>query len=178
LFPIFATDILHGDSLILGCLKGAVCVGAVGMSVVVAHRPLRHAGRSLLWAFVGFGLVTIVFGFSRNVYLSLAMMILLGAFDNISVILRGTLVQMLTPNRLMGRVQAVNFLFITSSNELGAFESGSVAAAFGPVFSVVSGGMGTILVVALVAKHWPELGKLDKLERPETVPVEGEIKAD
>jgi len=176
LLPVFATDILHRDSLALGYLRAAPFLGAVAMAAFVAHRPLRHAGRTLLWAVVGFGLATIIFGFSHNFYLSLIMMVLLGAFDSISVILRGTLVQMLTPNRLMGRVQAVNFLFITSSNELGAFESGTVAAAFGPVFSVVSGGIGTIPVVALVARVWPELRKLDKLERPEKVPPEGELK--
>jgi MFS family permease len=175
LLPMFATDILHRDSLALGYLRAAPFLGAVAMAAFVAHRPLRQAGKTLLWAVAGFGLATIVFGFSRNFYLSLFMMVFLGAFDSISVILRGTLVQMLTPNRLMGRVQAVNFLFITSSNELGAFESGAVAWAFGPVFAVVSGGIGTLLVVSWVAKHWPELRKLDKLERPGKIPVEGEL---
>jgi MFS family permease len=173
LLPMFAVDILHGDSLTLGYLRAAPFLGAVAVAAFLAHRPLRHAGQTLLWAVTGFGLVTIVFGFSRNVYLSILMMVLLGAFDSISVILRATLVQVLTPNRLMGRVQAVNFLFITSSNEFGAFESGTVAAAFGPVFSVVSGGIGTVLVVAWVAKHWPDLRKLDKLEKPEKTETEG-----
>lgn len=166
LLPMFATDILHGDSLTLGFLRAAPFVGAVAMAAFLAHRPLRNAGPTLLWAVAGFGIATIVFGFSRNLYLSLAMMVLLGALDSISVVLRGTLVQLFTPDRLMGRVQAVNFLFITSSNELGAFESGAVAAAFGPVASVVSGGIGTLLVVACVAKVWPQLRGLDRLERP------------
>jgi MFS family permease len=176
LLPIYAVDILHGDSLTLGYLRAAICLGAIGMAMVVAHRPLRRAGKTLLWAVAGYGLATIVFGFSKNLVLSLCMMALLGALDNISVILRGTLVQMLTPNRLMGRVQAVNFLFITSSNELGAFESGTVAAVFGTVFAVVSGGVGTILVVLLVAKYWPELRKLDQLDQVGKIPDEVEIK--
>jgi MFS family permease len=150
----------------MGCLRASLSAGAVVMAASLAHRPLRKAGRTLLWAVAGFGAATIAFGFSRNFWLSLVIMALLGALDSISVILRATLVQVLTPDRLLGRVQAVNFLFIISSNELGAFESGTVAAAFGPVVSAVSGGVGTLLVVWAVWRHWPELSRLDKLEKP------------
>jgi MFS family permease len=166
LLPVFATDILHRDSVALGYLRAAPFAGAILMATFLAHRPMRNAGRTLLWAVAGFGVATVVFGFSRNFWLSLGMMALLGCLDSVSVILRGTLVQVFTPDHLLGRVQAVNFLFIISSNELGAFESGVVAEAFGPVFSVVFGGVMSILVVLLVIRLWPEILKLDKLEKP------------
>ncbi len=169
ILPMFATDILHGDSVTYGYLRAAPCLGAVVMAAFLAHRPLRDAGRTLLWAVAGFGVATIAFGLSKNLYLSIALMAILGGLDSISVILRATLVQVLTPHRLMGRVQAVNYLFITSSNELGTFESGAVAALFGPVLSAVSGGIGTLLVVAWVAKKWPQVAQLDRLERPEHI---------
>ena len=117
----------------------------------------------MLLAVAGFGAATIVFGFSKNHLLSFAMLALTGAFDNVSVVVRGTLVQTLTPDEMRGRVSAVNSLFISSSNELGAFESGATAALFGPVASVVGGGVGTILVVLLTAVHWPRLVRLGPL---------------
>ena len=164
MLPVYASDILHVGPLYYGYLQAGPFLGAVVMTWFLAHRPLRKAGKTLLFAVAGFGLGTVVFGFSRNYWLSLAMMVLIGGFDCVSVILRGTLVQVLTPDRLMGRVQAVNFLFITSSNELGYFESGAVASLLGPVFSVVSGGIVTILVVLGAVKKWPELLKLDELK--------------
>jgi hypothetical protein len=166
LLPVFATDILHRDSVALGYLRAAPFVGAILMATYLAHRPLRNAGRTLLWAVAGFGVATMIFGFSRNFWLSLGMMAVVGGLDSISVILRGTLVQVFTPDHLLGRVQAVNFLFIISSNELGAFESGVMAEAFGPVFSVVFGGVMSVLVVLLVIRLWPQILKLDKLEKP------------
>jgi MFS family permease len=166
LLPAFVTDILHRDARSLGYLRAALALGAVSMAAFLAHWPLKKAGKTLLWAVSGFGLATIVFGLSRNFYLSLSMMVLLGALDNISVVIRHTLVQLLTPDRLLGRVQALNFLFIVSSNELGAFESGVVAALIGTVSSVVAGGAAAILVVLLVARLWPGLLKLDELKAP------------
>jgi MFS family permease len=125
--------------------------------------PLQKAGKILLWAVAGFGAATIIFGFSRSFWLSLLMLVLSGAFDNISAVIRNTLVQVQTPDYLRGRVSAINSVFISSSNELGGFESGFTAALFGPVASVVSGGIGTIAVVLVVALVWPQLRKLGSL---------------
>jgi MFS family permease len=175
LLPIFTQKILQVDERGYGLLRTAPALGALGMALVLAHRPpLRRAGRALLLAVAGFGVATIVFGLSRNYYLSFAMMVLTGALDNISVVVRGTLMQVLTPNEMRGRVGAVNFIFISSSNELGAFESGMTAAWFGPVGSVVFGGVGTLLVVGLVALRWPQLlrlGALHTLQPPAAPPA-------
>src|SRR5207253_3890787 len=126
--------------------------------------PLKRAGRTLLLAVAGFGAATIVFGWSQNYWLSLFMLALTGAFDNISVVVRHTLVQLLTPDSMRGRVSAVNQVFIGSSNELGGLESGVTAQIFGPVLSVVGGGIGTILVVVLVASKWPSVRKFGSLQ--------------
>ena len=131
------------------------------MALILAHRPpLRQAGPALLWAVAGFGAATIVFGLSRNPYLSFALLMLTGALDNVSVVVRSTLVQVLTPDSMRGRVSAVNAIFIGSSNELGEFESGMAAQLFGPVASVVGGGIGTILVVLVVGLAWPSVRRL------------------
>jgi MFS family permease len=115
----------------------------MAMALTLAHLPpMRRAGLTLLWSVAGFGVATIVFGLSRSFWLSMAALVLTGAFDNISVVVRHTLVQLLTPDPMRGRVSAVNNIFIGSSNELGAFESGITAALFGPVISVVGGGSG------------------------------------
>jgi len=132
--------------------------------VTLSHLPpLRRAGRALLLAVTAFGAVTIVFGLSTWFWLSLLMLACCGAADNISVVIRHSLVQLGTPDDMRGRVSAVNSVFISASNELGSFESGLVARFFGPVMSVVSGGIGTIVVVALAAWIWPEIRKLQKL---------------
>jgi MFS family permease len=125
---------------------------------------LQKAGRTMLWAVVGFGLGTIAFGFSHWFWLSFAMLFLCGMMDNISVVVRHTLVQLLTPDEKRGRVSAVNSLFIGTSNELGGFESGFVAHFAGPIFSVVSGGIGTVLVVLVVAAIWPEMRRYGRLD--------------
>jgi MFS family permease len=131
---------------------------------VLAHRPpLEKAGRALLWAVGLFGLATIGFGLSRSFILSLGMLALCGATDNVSVVVRHTLVQLLTPDEKRGRVSAVNSLFIGTSNELGGFESGLTAYWFGPVISVVAGGAGTIIVVLGVALLWPEIRRYGRL---------------
>jgi MFS family permease len=149
------------------------------MAMALAHRPpLRRAGPTLLWAVTGFGVATVVFGLSRNPILSFAMLALTGALDNISMVVRGTLVQVLTPDVLRGRVSAVNALFIGSSNELGAFESGITADWFGPVLSVVGGGIGTILVVLAVLLRWPEVVRLGALRPASAAEKDGVAQAE
>lgn len=166
LLPIFADQILHCGPIGLGWLRAAPAIGAFVMAVLIAYLPpMRQAGRTLLWCVSGFGAATIVFGASHWFWLSLAMLFLTGIFDSVSVIVRQTLVQLLTPDEMRGRVSAVNNIFIGTSNEFGALESGLTAAAFGPVLSVVGGGVGTILAVLFVAWKWPQtrqLGALDK----------------
>jgi MFS family permease len=165
LLPVYAKDILHAGPTGLGLLQAALPAGSLVCALFLAHRaPLQKAGRTLLWAVAGFGLATIGFGFSHWFWFSFAMLFLCGAMDNVSVVVRHTLVQLLTPDEKRGRVSAVNSLFIGTSNELGGFESGLVAQLFGPVFSVVSGGVGTILVVIAVAAFWPEIRKYGRLD--------------
>ena len=158
LMPIYAKDILNVGPTGLGWLMAAPAVGACTMAVVQAHTgQFKRAGLAVLLAVMGFGAATILFGISHLFWLSLAALILLGACDNISVVLRVTLVQVMTPDEMRGRVSSLNSLFIGSSNELGAVESGVVAGLFGPVFSVVSGGIGTIVVALIVAYLSPQL---------------------
>ena len=164
LLPIFAKDILHVGPVGLGWLRAAPSVGAVLMALTIAHTPpFKRAGRVLLWAVVVFGVATIVFGLSRNFYLSLAALLVLGAADNISVVIRHSLLLLRTPDAMRGRIAAVNGIFISASNELGGFESGLVAWLFTPVVSVVLGGVGTILVVLAVAYFAPEMRRLGTL---------------
>ncbi len=166
LLPIFADQILRCGPIGLGWLRAAPAVGAFVMAVTIAYLPpMRQAGRTLLWCVSGFGLATIVFGLSRWFWLSLAMLFLTGMFDSVSVIVRQSLVQLLTPDEMRGRVTAVNNIFIGTSNEFGAVESGLTAAVFGPVLSVVGGGIGTILVVLGVAWKWPETRKIGALDK-------------
>jgi len=165
LMPIFAQEILHVGPIGFGWLRAAPAIGAFSMAMLLAHRrPLQRPGRALLWAVAAFGLATILFGFSRWFWLSMVALILTGAFDNISVVIRHTLIQILTPDSKRGRVSAVNSVFIGASNELGGFESGVTAAWFGPITSVVAGGIGTLLVVASVALAWPQLRSLGPLQ--------------
>ncbi len=167
LLPIYARDILAIGPTGLGWLRAAPSVGALVMALTLAHRPpLRRAGRALLWSVAGFGVATVVFGLSRDPLLSFVMLALTGALDNVSIVVRGTLVQLLTPDEMRGRVSAVNTIFIVTSNELGAFESGMTAWLFGPVVSVVGGGIGTVLVVIAVALRWPQVLRLGPLQAP------------
>lgn len=164
LLPIFAKNILHVGPFGLGCLQGADSVGAVSMALLLAYRPpFQHAGRTLLLAVTGFGIVTIIFGLSHWFWLSLLALFVLGACDNISVVIRSTLALVRTPDEMRGRVGAVNSLFIGTSNQLGGFESGLTAQLFGPVISVVAGGIGTILVVILVGTFWSDMRNLRTL---------------
>jgi len=167
MMPIYAKDILHVGPRGLGWLMSAPSLGAFSMALLQAHRgPLKKAGRTLLFAVAGFGIVTIVFGISKNFWLSMLMLYILGSCDNISVVVRSTLVQVLTPDVMRGRVSALNSLFIGTSNELGAFESGLVANFLGPVFSVVSGGVGTLLIVLGIAGLSPKLRRYGRLDQP------------
>jgi MFS family permease len=161
LLPVFAKDILHVGAEGFGWLRAAPSIGAVLVAILLLGRPpMRRAGRSLLMAVAGFGIATIVFGLSRSFPLSLVMLVLAGGLDMISVVVRQTLVQLRTPDEMRGRVSAVNSVFIDTSNELGGFESGASAALFGPVVSVVGGGIVTVLVVSAVAIAWPELRRM------------------
>jgi MFS family permease len=164
LLPIFAKDILQVGPSGLGWLRAAPSVGALLVMLTIAHRPpMQRTGWTLLTAVGGFGLATIVFGMSRSFPLSMVMLFILGGLDGISMVIRSTLVQLWTPDEMRGRVSAVNSVFIDMSNELGGFESGTLAALLGPVVAVVGGGIGTMIVVAGVAAKWPELRKLKTL---------------
>ena len=164
LLPVFAKDILHVDATGLGILRAAPSVGALLMALTIARRPpFQRAGRTLLLAVAGFGIATIVFGLSTSFWLSLAMLFLLGALDNISVVVRHTLIMIQTPDEMRGRVAAVNSVFIGASNELGGFESGVAAALLGPVGAVVFGGIGTMVVVAAIAYLVPPLRRYGTL---------------
>jgi len=148
LLPIYAKDILHANATGFGWLRAAPSIGAVSMAVLLSHAKKNpRPGRLLLLAVLGFGAATVVFGFSRNIWISFLMLLLTGACDNISVVLRQSLVQLRTPDFLKGRVLAVQNIFISCSNQLGAVESGWTAAWFGPVISVVGGGLATIAIV-------------------------------
>jgi MFS family permease len=166
LLPIFARDILAVGPVGLGWLRAAPSAGALAMALVQTRLPpWERPGRVLLIVVAGFGLATVGFGLSRWFPLSLACLFLCGAFDQVSVVIRVTLEQVLTPDHLRGRVSAVHAVFVSFSNELGAFESGATAALFGAVPSVVAGGIGTLLVVLIVARAWPALPALGPLAR-------------
>jgi len=164
LLPVFARDILRVGPTGLGLLQAAPSVGALCMTLCLAHTPpFKKAGRALLLAVAIFGLATCIFGVSHLFWLSLLMLAVLGASDNISVVIRSTLLLTRTPDEMRGRVSSVNALFINMSNQLGGFESGLLAQLFGPVVAVSAGGLGTILVVLLVAVLWPEMRHLGAL---------------
>jgi len=161
-----ADHILHCGPVGLGWLRASPAIGAFAMALVVAHLPpMKHAGKTLLWCVTAFGIATIIFGLSKAFWFSLVVLFLIGAFDSVSVIIRGSIVQLVTPDEMRGRVSAVNNIFIGTSNEFGALESGLTAALFGPVISVVAGGIGTILVVLGVALRWPQTRRIGALDR-------------
>ncbi len=176
LLPAFARDILHVDARGLGWLRAAPSIGALVMALVTTRlAPWKHSGRVLLISVAGFGLATVGFGLSKSFLLSMVCLAFTGVFDNISVVIRLTLEQLVTPNRLRGRVSAVHYVFIGLSNEMGEFESGVTAALIGPVGSVLLGGLGTLVVVAVIALRWPVLRRLGRLGDlvavdPETIP--------
>jgi MFS family permease len=171
LLPVYASEILKTGPWGLGLLRSAPGVGAATMAIVVAHWPIRRrAGQIMLWCVAAFGVCTILFGISRSLILSLVALLLVGASDMVSVIIRATLVQVATPDEMRGRVNAVDMLFIGVSNELGEFESGLTAHWFGTVPAVVLGGIGTLLVIGTWAWLFPELRNADQLTVAELVP--------
>jgi len=164
LLPVYAREILRTGPWGLGLLRSAPGVGAVAMAILLAHRPVRRrAGATMLWCVTGFGVFTILFGISHSIWLSLTALVLVGATDMVSVVIRGILVQVATPDEMRGRVNAVDMIFIGASNELGQFESGLTAHWFGTVPAVVLGGVGTLLVIAIWAWRFPELRQADQL---------------
>ncbi len=174
LLPVYAKEILHTGPWGLGLLRTAPGVGAALMALLVAHRPLRgRSGPTLLWSVAGFGIFTIVFGLSRNLTVSLIALLLLGASDMISVIIRATLTQLATPDEMRGRVTAVDMIFIGTSNEFGQFESGVTAQWFGTVPAVFLGGVGTLVVIGLWAWMFPELRQAGDLQAITSAGLQG-----
>ena len=164
LLPVYARDILHAGPFGLGLLRAAPAVGALAVALTLARQPLqRHEGIWMFGAVALFGAATIVFGLSRSVPLSIAALAVLGGADVVSVVIRSTLIQLRTPDDMRGRVGSVNMLFIGSSNQLGEFESGTLAAWLGAVPAVVLGGVGTLAVVAFGVWAFPTLKKLDRI---------------
>jgi MFS family permease len=171
LLPVYAQDILHAGPYGLGILRSAPGLGSILMGVTMAHFPLRHrAGVTMLACVFGFGILTIVFGLSHNILLSMAALVGLGACDMVSVFVRQNLIQLKTPDSMRGRVAAVNMLFIGASNEVGQFESGITAQWFGTVPAVVYGGLGTMAIVLLWSKLFPALRDVDQLQAREDHP--------
>lgn len=164
LLPIFASEILHVGPQGLGVLRAAPAAGAVLVSIVLVHRKIRRAGKTLFLCVGTFGLCWILFAISRSFWLSLALLVVSGMVDNVSVIIRSTLLTLRTPQHMLGRVSAVNQIFIGSSNEIGSFESGVAAKLLGAVRSVIFGGIVTLGVVGVTAWRIPRLRKLDELE--------------
>jgi len=164
LLPVYAKEILHTGPWGLGLLRSAPGIGAGVMTLLIAYQPIRRrAGATMLWCVGGFGVFTMMFGFSRSLPLSLISLMFVGAADMVSVVVRGVLIQIETPDEMRGRVNAVDMIFIGASNELGEFESGLAAQWFGAVPAVVLGGLGTVLVTVLWAWIFPELRRADKL---------------
>jgi len=171
LLPVFAKDVLHVGPTGLGVLRAAPAAGALVASLVLARRPVgRHAGRKLLGVVAAFGACMVVFGLSRSMWLSLLVLAVSGGVDLVSVVLRQTILPLVTPDELRGRVNAVEMVFISASNELGAFESGVAAALLGAVPAVVAGGAATVAIALLWTRLFPALARVDRLE--ELRPVE------
>jgi MFS family permease len=181
LLPVYAQDVLDVGATGFGWLRAMPSIGAMLMALTLATlAPIRRAGHAMLGAVAVFGGATIVFGMSTSFPLSLAALLVMGAADNISVVVRATLVQLLTPDAMRGRVSAINAIFINTSNEIGEFESGVTAQWFGPVLAVAGGGVMTLVTVAVVAAKWPVLRTLGRLEdiRPRALePDEGGVEA-
>jgi MFS family permease len=164
LLPIYAVKILHIGAIGYGIMNSAPGIGAMIVALLIARRPIsRGAGPLLLWCVAGFGVATIVFGVSRNLALSLLALAATGGFDIVSVVIRNALVQLNTPNQMRGRVSAIENIFIGASNQLGAFESGTVAGFIGPELSVALGGVATLVVVGLWIRLFPVLARYDRL---------------
>lgn len=179
LMPIYARDILHVGAVGNGLLRAAPGVGAALVAMIIAFLPpMRRAGAVMYGSVAGFGVATIIFGVSTNFALSLVALFTLGALDMVSVVVRHTLVQVVTPEAMRGRVSAVNLVFINASNELGQFESGVTARWFGTVPSVIIGGIGTLLVVGIWAVIFPQLRKFGRLDAQNVLEQDDDLAAD
>jgi MFS family permease len=181
LLPVFASDVLHVGKIGLGLLRSAPAVGALVAAVMLTRKPVgRFAGRKLLGVVTAFGVCMIVFGLSRSMWLSLLALAVSGGVDLVSVVLRQTILPLVTPDELRGRVNAVEMVFISASNELGAFESGVAAALVGAVPAVVAGGVATIVIAAAWTRLFPPLAQVDRLDelRPSYVAAPGLIGPD
>jgi MFS family permease len=166
LLPVYAKDVLHVGPVGLGWLRAAPALGALATALIQTRLPpWKRPGVVLLFTVTGFGVATIVFGLSTVMWLSFVSLFLTGVFDNVSVVIRSTLEQSLTPDTMRGRVSAIHYVFIGMSNELGSFESGATATLFGPLASVVGGGVGTLAVVLFVAFAFPQLRGLPPLHQ-------------
>lgn len=161
LLPIYADDILHVGAKGLGLMNAAPSLGAVLISIIATYRPpIARAGRNLLWVVIGFGFSILIFAFSKNFWLSMAALFLSGIFDGVSVVIRRSMMRLLSPNHLRGRIAATNMIFIVASNEIGAFESGMLASFIGPIPCVAVGGVLTLVVAAVTATLAPQLRSL------------------
>lgn len=164
LLPVYAREILLTGPWGLGLLRTAPGIGAAAMAIFLAHRPIqRKVGLIMLWCVAGFGVFTILFGISHSLVLSLIALVFVGATDMVSVVVRGVLIQVATPDEMRGRVNAVDMVFIGASNEFGEFESGLTAQWFGTIPAVVIGGIGTLVVTAIWAWRFPELRKVEQI---------------
>jgi MFS family permease len=168
LLPIYARDILHTGPMGLGILRAAPAVGALAMSVMLARHTLRRrVGMRMFQAVIVFGVATVVFAVSHSMWLSVAALAILGAADTVSMVIRISLVQLRTPDAMRGRVGAVNYLFVNASNQLGAFESGTLAGFVGAMPAALIGGIGTILIALLWMRLFPSLRDVERLEAAE-----------
>ena len=173
LLPIFAKDILDVGPTGLGFLRAAPAVGSLASALVITRYPIqRRAGRKLFVVVAGFGICMVAFGLSRTMWLSMLALALGAAFDTVSVVLRSTILPLLTPDELRGRVTAVEMVFISASNELGAFESGVAAALIGAVPAVVLGGVATVVVAGVWWRLFPSLARVDRLDELRPVALE------
>lgn len=176
MLPVFCKDILHTPSWGYGVLNTADAIGALAMGMLVAHLPpFRRAGRAMLVSVAGFGVCAILFALSKSFALTFVLLMFMGAFDNISVIVRHTLVNVLSPNAMRGRINAVNNIFIGSSNELGGYRAGSMAAWLGPIPSVLLGGIAAVIATGAVAFSFPQVRALGSLK--DIPPADGDGKA-
>jgi len=164
MLPVFASDILKVGPEGLGILRACPAIGAILMSVMLTfYPPIKNSGKQMLYSVAGFGVCIIVFALSRNIYLSAVCLLLSGSFDFVSVVVRSSILQLFTSNEMKGRVSSVNSIFVGSSNELGAFESGAAASLIGLVPSVIFGGVMTLIVVGVAAAKAPKLRRLSLL---------------
>lgn len=168
LLPVVAKEVLRTGPWGLGLLRTSPAIGAASMALLLAHRPFRRrAGVTMFWCVAGFGAFTVLFGISRNLFLSMFALMLVGSMDMVSVVVRSTMIQLATPDEMRGRVSAVEMIFVGASNEIGQFESGLTAQWFGTIPAVIFGGIGTLIVTGLWAWYFPELRRVESITKME-----------